>query len=288
MSLLASSRLNTLRSGQRSGVRSAVPAVRRSRKAVVVQANLFSRAARIVNSWATNVVSNAEDPEKLLDQVVEEMQGDLIKMRQAAATILAQQKQIETKYKQAQTTADDWLRRAELAVQKGEDDLAKEALKRRKTYQEQADQLKVQVDQLSGASGDVLNNTRALEAKLQEARSKKETLKARAASAKTSQQIQEMMSGLNTSNAVVAFDKMEQKVLSMEAQAESTKMLVGSDTIDNKFKQLESGTVDDELAALKRGMLPSTTSAVGSLPEPRAVDALDLELEALRKKARAE
>ncbi|GLC35498.1 hypothetical protein PLESTB_000200900 [Pleodorina starrii] len=273
----------------RGAVRPAVAGVRRQgRKAIVVQANLFSRVTRIVNSWANNVVSGAEDPEKLLDQVVEEMQNDLIKMRQAAATILAQQKQIEAKYKQAQTTADDWLRRAELAVQKGEDDLAKEALKRRKSYQEQADTLKAQVDQLSVASGDVLNNTRALEAKLSEARSKKETLKARAASAKTSQQIQEMMAGLNTSNAVVAFDKMEQKVLSMEAQAESTKMLVGSDTVDNRFKALESGTVDDELAALKRGMLsPSSTPA--ALPEGRPVqDALDLELEALRRKARAE
>lgn len=259
---------------------------RQGRRAVLVQANLFSRVTRIVGSWATNVVSSAEDPEKLLDTVVEEMQGDLIKMRQAAATILAQQKQIEAKYRQAQTTADDWLRRAELAVQKGEDDLAKEALKRRKTYQEQADGLKIQVDQLGAASGDVLNNTRALEAKLMEAKSKKETLKARAASAKTSQQIQEMMSGLNTSNAVVAFDKMEQKVLAMEAQAESTKMLVGSDTVDSKFKALESGTVDDELAALKRGMLPAATSTA-ALPEGRPIkDALDLELEALRRKAR--
>ncbi|KAG2497201.1 hypothetical protein HYH03_004790 [Edaphochlamys debaryana] len=279
----SSARAGSLRG--RSVVRPAVVGVRRAgRKAVVVQANLFSRAARIVNSWAQNAVSNAEDPEKLLDTVVEEMQNDLIKMRQAAATILAQQKQIEAKYKQAQTTADDWLRRAELAVGKGEDDLAKEALKRRKSYQEQADQLKVQVDQLSAASGDVLNNTRALEAKLSEARSKKETLKARAASAKTSQQIQEMMSGLNTSNAVVAFEKMEQKVLSMEAQAESTKMLVGSDTIDNKFKMLESGTVEDELAALKKGMSGPTM-----LPEGRPIkDALDMELEELRRKARAE
>ncbi|EFJ50245.1 hypothetical protein VOLCADRAFT_104059 [Volvox carteri f. nagariensis] len=274
---------------KRGTLRPSVVGVRRQgRRTVVVQANLFSRVSRIVGSWANNVVSNAEDPEKLLDQVVEEMQNDLIKMRQAAATILAQQKQIEAKYKQAQTTADDWLRRAELAVQKGEDDLAKEALKRRKSYQEQADTLKAQVDQLSVASNDVLNNTRALEAKLSEARSKKETLKARAASAKTSQQIQEMMAGLNTSNAVVAFEKMEQKVLSMEAQAESTKMLVGSDTIDNRFKALESGTVDDELAALKRGML-SSSSTPAALPEGRPIqDALDLELEALRRKARAE
>lgn len=107
--------------------------------------------------------------------------------------------------------------------------------------QEQADSLKSQIDQLASATADVMNNTRALEAKLTEARSKKETLKARAASAKTSQQIQEMIGGINTSSASAAFDKMEQKVLAMEATAESTKMLVGSDTVDQKFKALETG-----------------------------------------------
>lgn len=107
--------------------------------------------------------------------------------------------------------------------------------------QENADSLKGQIDQLAAATSDVMNNTRALEAKLTEARSKKETLKARAASAKTSQQIQEMIGGLNTSSASAAFDKMEQKVLAMEAQAESTKMLVGSDTVESKFKALEGG-----------------------------------------------
>ncbi|PNH01708.1 Membrane-associated protein, chloroplastic [Tetrabaena socialis] len=100
------SRLGPSLSRKRGVARPAVVAARRQgRKAVVVQANLFSRVTRIVNSWATNVVSSAEDPEKLLDTVVEEMQNDLIKMRQAAATILAQQKQIEAKYKQSQLTA---------------------------------------------------------------------------------------------------------------------------------------------------------------------------------------
>ncbi|KAL6756414.1 PspA/IM30 family-domain-containing protein [Haematococcus lacustris] len=269
------------KAGSRAAVRGRV-----SRKAVVVQANLFARVSRLISSYANNVVSSAEDPEKLLDQVVTEMQEDLIKMRQAAAQVLASQKQLEAKYKQAQLTADDWLRRAELAVQKGEDDLAKEALRRRKSYQDSADQLKVQLEQQQKAVDQLMGNTRMLEGKLAEARSKKDTLKARAASAKTSKQIQEMVGSLNTSNAVVAFDKMEEKVMAMEAEAESTALLVGNDKLENKFALLESGTVEDELAALKSGMIKSSAPPA-ALPEGRPLrDALDLELEDLRRKAR--
>ncbi|MEW5309342.1 MAG: hypothetical protein WDW38_001236 [Sanguina aurantia] len=237
-----------------------------SRRSVTVQANLFARVVRLFKSTANNLVTSAEDPEKMLDQVVDEMQNDLIKMRQAAAS-------------------DDWLRRAELAVQKDEDDLAKEALKRRKAYQEQSDSLKGQLTQQQKAVDQLLANTRVLETKLTEARSKKDTLKARAASAKTSQQIQDMMGNLNTSSAVAAFDKMEEKVMAMEAGAESTAILVGGDGLNDKFALLESGTVDDELSALKKGM--AKNAPVASLPAGRPIkDAFDMELEELRKKAR--
>mmetsp|Transcript_18074 Transcript_18074/g.30944 ORF Transcript_18074/g.30944 Transcript_18074/m.30944 type:complete len:293 (-) Transcript_18074:1025-1903(-) len=258
------------------------------RGAVVVQANLFARVVRLFKSTATNLVSSAEDPEKLLDQVVTEMQEDLIKMRQAAAQVMASQKQLEAKYKQAQNTADDWLRRAELAVQKGEDELAKEALKRRKSYQENADQLKVQMEMQAKAVDMVINNSRLLEGKLTEARGKKDTLKARATSAKTSKQIQEMIGSLNTSSSVVAFDKMEEKVMAMEAEAESTSLLVGNDKMEDRFAQLESGSVEDELALLKKGItLKGPAEPVAALPAGRPVkDAIDMEIEELRRKAR--
>ncbi len=81
--------------------------------------------------------------------------------------------------------------------------------------QENADQLRMQLDQQQKAVDQLLSNTRMLEGKLAEAKSKKDTLKARAASAKTSKQIQEMIGSLNTSNAVVAFEKMEEKVSAM-------------------------------------------------------------------------
>eukprot|EP00879_Flechtneria_rotunda_P000682 GHRR01000799.1.p1 GENE.GHRR01000799.1~~GHRR01000799.1.p1 ORF type:complete len:296 (+),score=125.22 GHRR01000799.1:142-1029(+) len=264
-----------------------VPARNGSRRAVVVEANLFARAVRVIKSYANQIVSAAEDPEKVLDQVVIEMQEDLIKMRQASAQVMASQKQMEAKFKQAQATADDWLKRAELAVSKGEDELAREALKRRKAYQEQADGMRVQLEAQQKAVDQLIANTRVLENKLAEARSKKDTLKARAASAKTSKQVQEMMGSLNTSNAVVAFDKMEEKVIAMEAESEAVGMLVAGDGLESKFAQLESGTVEDELAALKKGMLGPSKSPVAALPEGRPIkDAIDMELEELRKKAR--
>jgi phage shock protein A len=121
-----------------------------------------------------------------------------------------------------------------------------------------------------------------LEGKLIEARSKKDTLKARAASARTSKQIQEMVDSLNTSNAVVAFEKMEEKVVRMEAEAESTAMLVAGDRIEDKFVALEATTIEDELAVLKRDFLASSKP---SLPLGRPLkDAIDLELDLLRNK----
>jgi len=252
-----------------------------------VEANLFSRVARLVKSTANNLVTQAEDPEKVLDQVVTEMQEDLVKMRQATAQVMASQKGLEAKYKQAQDTADEWLRRAELAVSKSEDELAREALKRRKTYQDTAETLKVQLDGQQKALDQLIGNARMLEGKLAEAKLKKDTLKARAASAKTSKQIQEMVSSVNTSNAFVAFDKMEEKVMAMEAEAESVTMLSAGSGLENKFAALEAGTVDDELAALKKGVLGSSSKPVAALPEGRLVkDAIDDELEMLRRRAR--
>lgn len=254
--------------------------------ALNVQMNLFERMGRIVRSYANAVVTAAEDPEKILEQAVEDMQNDLIRMRQASAQVMASLKQMENKYNQAQQTADDWYRRAELALKKGDEELAREALSRRKAYQDNATGLQVQVEQQRKAVDTLISNTRALEAKLAEAKSKKDTLKARAISAKTSKQINEMVSGLTTGkNAVSAFEKMEEKVLAMEAESEATqKLLPGSDDMEAKFRELEGGGVEDELSRMKQQL--SDTRPRALLPEGRPLrDALDMELEDLRRKS---
>ncbi|KAB5519883.1 hypothetical protein DKX38_024202 [Salix brachista] len=183
--------------------------------------NLFDRFGRVVKSYANAIVSSFEDPEKILEQTVLEMNGDLTKMRQATAQVLASQKRLENKYNAAQLASEEWYRKAQLALQKGEEGLAREALKRRKTYADNANSFKAQLDQQKGVVENLVSNTRLLESKMQEAKSKKDTLKARAQSAKlslppvllskTTTKMNEMLGNVNTSNALAAFDKMEEK-----------------------------------------------------------------------------
>lgn len=258
------------------------------------QMNLFDRLSRVIKSYANAIVSTFEDPEKILDQAVLEMNDDLTKMRQATAQVLASQKRLENKYKAAQQASDDWYRRAQLALAKGDEDLAREALKRRKSYSDNAASLKSQLDQQKTVVDNLVSNTRLLESKIQEARSKKDTLKARAQSAKTATKVSEMLGNVNTSSALSAFEKMEEKVMTMESQAEALNQLT-TDDLEGKFALLETSSVDDDLANLKRelsgsslkGELPAgrTTASASSGTFPFRDMEIERELNELRRKA---
>ncbi|GIL41925.1 hypothetical protein Vafri_15 [Volvox africanus] len=281
------------------GRRAPVRRTGRSAVAVAVSANLFTRMYRIVTSFFNGIVASFEDPEKLLDRVAEEMLEDMTRMRQATAQVMASQRQMVTKQKSLQAGADQWLSRAELAVSRGQDDLAREALKRRKVLQEDADRLNEQVMLQTNALEQLQANTRVLEGKLAEARSKKETLKARAASAKTSLALQEMIGGLQmrSGSSWAAFEKMEEKVAQLEAQAQTATALVAPDSLERQFAALEGDTgVDAELAALKqyqhqhRGapspLPPSPSPPLTGRPLRDVFDPLERELEDLRRRAR--
>ncbi|KAL3838537.1 hypothetical protein ACJIZ3_023128 [Penstemon smallii] len=259
--------------------------------ALGAQMNLFDRFARVIKSYANALISSFEDPEKILDQAVIEMNDDLIKMRQATAQVLASQKQLENKYKAAQQASEDWYRRAQLALGKGEEDLAREALKRRKSYADNANAMRNQLDQQKSVVDNLVSNTRLLESKIQEAKSKKDTLKARAQSAKTASKVSEMLGNVNTSSALSAFEKMEEKVMAMESQADALNQLT-SDELEGKFALLETSSVDDDLANLKKE-LSGSTKVKGELPLRSVNSALkfqdpeiEKELNELRQKAK--
>ncbi|OVA08799.1 PspA/IM30 [Macleaya cordata] len=260
--------------------------------ALGAQCNLFDRFARVVKSYANSIISSFEDPEKILEQTVLEMNDDLTKMRQATAQVLASQKRLDNKYKAAQQASEDWYRRAQLALEKGDEDLAREALKRRKSYADNASALKTQLDQQKGVVDNLVSNTRLLESKIQEARSKKDTLKARAQSAKTATKVSEMLGNVNTSSALSAFEKMEEKVMAMESQAEALNQL-STDDLEGKFAYLESSSVDDDLANLKKELsgssvkkeLPPGRSTVSNTAYPFRDTEIEKELNELRRKA---
>merc|ERR1711903_75913 len=180
------------------------------------------------------------------------MQSDLVKLRQAVALAIASQKRLSNQSEQAEAQAKTWYERAELALKKGEEDLAREALTRRKTFQETATSLGAQVKSQVGQVDTLKKSLVALEGKIAEAKTKKDMLKARAQAAQAQQQLQSAVGSMGTNSAMAAFERMEDKVQSLEASSQAAAELAGAD-LDSQFAALEGGDdVDDELAALRK------------------------------------
>ncbi|WP_421655429.1 PspA/IM30 family protein [Leptothermofonsia sp. ETS-13] len=260
---------------------------------------LFDRVSRVVRANLNDLVSKAEDPEKILDQTLIDMQEDLVQMRQAVASAIASQKRTQQQLNQAQTEANNWQQRAQLALQKGDENLAREALLRKKTHTETAAVLKAQLDQQTATVDTLKRNLIALEGKISEAKTKKDMLKARAAAAKANEQLQNTVGRMSTSSSMAAFERMEEKVLQMEARSQAAAELAGAD-LESQFAMLESGSnVDDELEAMKAQLLGGAPQAAQALPgtktassgsssttasTPAQDSAVDEELETLKTK----
>eukprot|EP00933_Yihiella_yeosuensis_P016788 TRINITY_DN14208_c3_g1_i1.p1 TRINITY_DN14208_c3_g1~~TRINITY_DN14208_c3_g1_i1.p1 ORF type:complete len:330 (+),score=76.05 TRINITY_DN14208_c3_g1_i1:67-990(+) len=252
---------------------------RRELRTVVYGDNLFDRFARVAKANVNKVLQNWEDPEKVLDQAVDEMQEDLIRVRQSYAEVLATQRRLSKQKEEADNVANEWYRRAELAVEKGDDALAKEALTRRQSAVSKASDLESQIQAMTANTETLFDSVKSLEEKITKAKDEKEQLIARARTAKTTAQVNEMLSDVTSTSGAGAFDRMKEKVEMLETKAEVSQGLLpeamSAGGLEDRFKQLESGSaVDDELAKLK-----------GSKALPAGgKSALDDELEAMRKK----
>jgi len=222
------------------------------------------------------------------------MQEDLVQLRQGVAQAIAAQKRTEKQYNDAQNEINKWQRNAQLALQKGDENLARQALERKKTYNDTSVALKASLDQQSTQVETLKRNLIQLESKLSEAKTKKEMLKARITTAKAQEQLEGMVRGMNTSSAMAAFERMEEKVLMQEARAQSAAELAGAD-LESQFARLEAGSdVDDELAALKASLAPASPANQPQLPPQQQTtsnqtnptqsnEVVDAELESLRK-----
>lgn len=235
---------------------------------------LIDRILRVFRANLNSLIGQAEDPEKVLEQAVEDMQQDLIQLRQAVAQAIATQKRTERQASQAQSTAQEWYNRAQLALNNGDENLAREALRRRQSYQETAKALTAQITQQKDVVNKLRENMRTLESKISEAKTKKDLYIARARSAQASQKINEMLGNVGTGSALSAFERMEEKVMQLEAQSEAIAELSSND-LEKRFTALEgNNNVETELAAMKANLLkgsesaklPSTQTSSGELP----------------------
>ncbi len=222
----------------------------------------FARLARLIKSNLNDLISKSEDPEKMLNQIVIDMNGQLIEAKKQVAVAIADEKKLAKQAEQEASNAAEWERRAMMAVRAADDNLAKEGLARQKEhatlsaqYQQQWQKQKAAVEQLKLA-------LRALNSKIEEAKRKKNLLVARKKRAEAQKAIQETMSGLKNASAFEAFDRMAERIDQIEAEAEAGAEIAEEytgDVLKQKFEQLETTTgAEEDLVALKRkmGLLP--------------------------------
>lgn len=211
---------------------------------------LMDRVRNIVRANVNDMVNRAQDPEKALDQMIADWNGDLVRVRQAAALAIAAQNRLQAEYDQRTQAAQQWQRRAELAVDNKDDDLARQALQRKLQYQGEAAQLRQSLDAQSAHLDQLRSNVQELESRVQQAVMKRNELVARYRSAEAMRSLQEQLSRTGGGNE--AMDRLENRAVDAEAQAAAYHEL-SRDSLEDRFAQLEQGhSVDDELTALKQ------------------------------------
>jgi phage shock protein A len=219
---------------------------------------ILDRVAVVIKSNLNHLINKAEDPEKMLDQILIEMRQQLMEAKREVAVAIADEKRLGAQLEAELEQVGEWDRRAMLAVQKGDDDLAREALRRKAEHEQIAVGYKKQWDAQKASTENLKNALRALSQKIEEAGRKKNLLVARQKRAEAQKHIHEVMTGLSDTSAFESFDRMATKVEQLEAQANAALEIsedLSGEAVEQRFRALESGSdVDQELAALKGRM----------------------------------
>jgi phage shock protein A len=230
---------------------------------------IFDRLSTLVKSNLNDLISSAENPEKMLNQIIVDMRNQLARAKQQVAAAIADEKRLKEQADAEFKLSDDWEKRAILAVQQEREDLAKQALMRQQEHLEQGQQLATTWEQHRSETEKLKNSLRDLNDKIEEAKRKKNLLLARQRRAEAQARISQTMSGLSDKSAFEAFNRMEEKISQNERQLSAAQEIdeeMSGDRLANDFKQLErtAGSVgaEDRLLQLKQrmGMLPAGTT----------------------------
>ena len=228
--------------------------------------SIFSKFSTMIKSNINDLISRAENPEKMLNQIILDMRDQLAKAKREVAAAIADERKLKGQLQGEVKQARDWEHRAMLAVKEGRDDLAKQALMRQQEHADRAGVLEGTWQAQAQETEKLKGSLRQLNDKIEEAKRKRNLLIAKQKRAQAQKRIHETMSGLSDTSAFEAFNRMAEKIEEEErrslAHAEVSEALAG-DTLESEFLRLEAGSgdadVDNKLAALKAemGLLPS-------------------------------
>jgi phage shock protein A len=220
---------------------------------------IFQKLSTLLRSNINDAIAQAENPEKMLNQVLIDMREQLAKAKQEVAIAIADERKLRAQVEDEQKSAHDWEKRAMLAIGEGRDDLAKQALLRQQEHTERALSLDETWRKHSAETEKLKEALRALNDKIEEAKRKKNLLVAKQKRAQAQKRIHETMSGLSDQSAFETFERMAEKIEDTErrtlASAEVAEALSG-DTLEQQFAQLKPAdqSVEFRLLELKQKM----------------------------------
>jgi len=217
---------------------------------------IFKRLRDLTAASINDLLDKAEDPVKMLNQFLRDMEEDIMEAESAVAKQIAIEKKFKMQLEEAQEMVLKRQEQAVKALEQNNEDLARRALEDKKEHQTRYDEM-VKQHAIAKTNADQLRNQLTeMKDEFNKMKNKKDLLVARAESAKAQKSINQAMSGFGTDNAAKGFDRMSEKVLQMEAEAQASGELRSSNrSLDDELDKLGGGSVvDDELAALKASM----------------------------------
>ena len=213
---------------------------------------MFSRFTDIVNANLNSMLDKAEDPEKMIKLIIQEMEETLVEVRSTAAKNIAEKKSLLRQVRHIETTVNKWQEKAELALSKGRDDLAKSALIEKNKCKSELEALQTEQEQLDEYLVAIQDDAQRLQDKLSEAKRRQEAYVLRQQSAQVRLKVREKAAVYNIEDAISKFERYQQKIDDVEAQIEAYDMTSNQD-LSSQISALETDdAVNEELEALKK------------------------------------
>lgn len=212
---------------------------------------IFTRLTDIIQANVSAALDRAEDPEKLVRLMVQEMEEALVELRTTSASLIAEKKTLQRKLTKQQSSADYWRAQAEKALQKEREDLAKAALAEKQKANKEIDAIQPEIDRIDEVLSKVAQDSNSLHQKLTQAKGKLKEYQIRSQSAEVRVKAKSQLHSEQIDRALERFNEIEYKVDRIEAQIESYEVTQSS-SLKTQFDELEKDdALDEELAALK-------------------------------------
>lgn len=234
--------------------------------------SIFSRLSDIINSNLTAILDKAEDPEKMVRLIIQEMEETLVEVRTTSAKAIADRKELLRRQDWLRREASEWERRAEVALRKEREDLARAALVERTRIAEEVDAIDDEIAALDESVAKLSEDIGKLQAKLKDARARQKSLVVRTNTAQSQIGVRRRLTSASIDEAMGRFEQYERRIDDLEGQVESYD--VGHKTLAEEIEELEAGDrVDAELAALKAKMAgsekPPAAPEASEAPAPK-------------------